>query len=142
MKRAALTVFLALVLLLTAIVPTGATAGNVFAKNSSAIGKIALTFDDGPHPIYTPKILEILEEYGVSATFFVIGKNVENYPDAFRAILDSGCEIGNHTYTHKNMEGMNDREIRDELEQTEAAVAKACERRLSLLRTPDRKSVV
>ncbi|MBQ7383228.1 MAG: polysaccharide deacetylase family protein [Clostridia bacterium] len=137
MKRAALTVFLALVLLLTAIVPTGATAGNVFAKNSSAIGKIALTFDDGPHPIYTPKILEILEEYGVSATFFVIGKNVENYPDAFRAILDSGCEIGNHTYTHKNMEGMNDREIRDELEQTEAAVAKACERRLSLLRPPE-----
>ena len=61
MKRAALTVFLVFGIILSAIAPTNATAGNVFAKNSSATGKIALTFDDGPHPIYTPKILEILE---------------------------------------------------------------------------------
>ena len=137
MKRAALTVFLVFGIILSAIAPTNATAGNVFAKNSSATGKIALTFDDGPHPIYTPKILEILEEYEIDATFFVIGRNVENYPDAFRAILGSGCEIGNHTYTHGNIGGMSESEICRELELTEQAIAKIAPLRPTIFRPPE-----
>lgn len=65
---------------------------------------IALTFDDGPHPRYTPQILEILEEYGITATFFVIGINAVNYPTAMQKLIDSDCEIGNHTYNHHRLD--------------------------------------
>lgn len=67
------------------------------AKN---INKVALTFDDGPHPIFTSKILKILETNNAKATFFVIGKNVEQYPDITKEILKYNCEIGNHSYSH------------------------------------------
>lgn len=65
--------------------------------------KIAITFDDGPNPEYTPKILKILKENHVPATFFVVGENAERYPDIVRECWEANCEIGNHTYTHPNM---------------------------------------
>jgi len=61
---------------------------------------IALTFDDGPHPETTEKVLDILDSYGVKGTFFVIGKNVLAYPDVTKAIIDRGHEIENHSHTH------------------------------------------
>ena len=61
---------------------------------------VALTFDDGPHPDKTPGILEILKEKNVKATFFVIGKNAEKYPDLLRQIDDNGHFIANHSYSH------------------------------------------
>ena len=61
---------------------------------------IFLTFDDGPHEIYTPKILDILDEFGVKATFFVVGKNAERYPQIVKRIHKKGHDIGNHTYSH------------------------------------------
>ena len=109
---------------------------NVFYKNRSAKGKIALTFDDGPHPRLTPQILDILDEYGIVATFFVVGKNVENYPKAFERLLASGCEIGNHTYSHKNLEKLSEDDILLEITDTERAVLNVSDRRLSLLRPP------
>ena len=65
--------------------------------------KIALTFDDGPHPINTPKILDILSTYGIKATFFEIGENVGYYTEVSRRVLEEGHEIGNHTFSHPNM---------------------------------------
>lgn len=62
--------------------------------------KIALTFDDGPHPKYTEQLLDGLKERGVAATFFVTGENAENYPDIIRREQDEGHLIGNHTYSH------------------------------------------
>ena len=62
--------------------------------------RIALTFDDGPHPYQTDKILALLEKYDIKATFFVIGKNAELYPDIVKRELDEGHEIGNHSYSH------------------------------------------
>ena len=59
-----------------------------------------LTFDDGPHPEYTPKILDILDKHKIKAIFFLIGKNVEKYPDLARKIRDNGHPIGNHTNYH------------------------------------------
>ena len=59
--------------------------------------KIALTFDDGPHPKYTEQLLDGLKERGVVATFFVTGENAENYPDIIRREQDEGHLIGNHT---------------------------------------------
>lgn len=62
---------------------------------------VALTFDDGPHYKYTDTILEILDKYGVTATFFIIGVNAEKYPEKVKKCLLMGHEIGNHTYLHK-----------------------------------------
>lgn len=64
---------------------------------------VALTFDDGPHPGYTPQILSILEKYGVRATFFVVGKQAEQYPNLVRQQYEAGHSIGNHTYHHVNL---------------------------------------
>ncbi|UNC92468.1 glycerol-3-phosphate acyltransferase [Candidatus Contubernalis alkaliaceticus] len=64
---------------------------------------IAITFDDGPDPVYTPQILDILKEQDVKATFFMVGKHVEMYPEVARRIVEEGHEIGNHTYSHKNL---------------------------------------
>ncbi len=61
---------------------------------------MALTFDDGPNEPYTSQILDILDEYGIKATFFVVGKNVELYPDVARRIVTDGHVLGNHTYSH------------------------------------------
>jgi peptidoglycan-N-acetylglucosamine deacetylase len=66
-------------------------------------GWIALTFDDGPDPEWTPAILDILKREGVPATFFIIGKNGQASPDLVRRIVNEGHEIGNHTFTHPNL---------------------------------------
>lgn len=62
--------------------------------------KLHLTFDDGPHPESTPKILALLDRLNLSATFFCLGKNVEKYPQLFDNIIKSGHQIGNHGYKH------------------------------------------
>jgi len=61
---------------------------------------VALTFDDGPHPIYTAEILDLLEKYDAKATFFVVGENVEKYSETLLRQYNEGHEIANHTYTH------------------------------------------
>lgn len=63
---------------------------------------IYLTFDDGPHPLATPFVLDELDKYNAKATFFCIGKNVEKHPGIFKRISDSGHAVGNHTHTHLN----------------------------------------
>ncbi|HEU4434167.1 MAG TPA: polysaccharide deacetylase family protein, partial [Pyrinomonadaceae bacterium] len=66
-------------------------------------GLLALTFDDGPDPRWTPAILDILKREQVPATFFIVGKNGEAYPDLLRRIVNEGHELGNHTFTHPNL---------------------------------------
>ncbi len=61
---------------------------------------VYLTFDDGPIPESTPFILDTLKEYGVKATFFMVGENVKRYPELYRRIIDEGHQVGNHTYNH------------------------------------------
>ena len=136
MKKRILTALLALLIAALSILHASGETKNVFRSNRAAHGKVALTFDDGPHPRYTHAILEVLREYGVSATFFVIGVNVENYPEAFCEIVQSGCEIGNHTYSHKNVTAMSKEEIGRELDMTEAAIMKHTDKRPTLFRPP------
>jgi peptidoglycan/xylan/chitin deacetylase (PgdA/CDA1 family) len=62
--------------------------------------ELALTFDDGPDPNYTPRVLEILNQYGVKATFFVVGSKAVRHPDLLREIVSSGHDLGNHSYAH------------------------------------------
>ncbi len=82
--------------------------------------KIALTFDDGPNEPYTSEILKILKDNNVHATFFMVGKNVEMYPDAARAIVAEGHAIGNHTYDHRTL-------LRKTMQQVETEIVKAGE---------------
>jgi peptidoglycan-N-acetylglucosamine deacetylase len=75
----------------------------VIERTGDHPGEIALTFDDGPDPEWTPAILDILKREDVPATFFVIGKNGQAYPDLLRRIVNEGFEVGNHTFTHPNL---------------------------------------
>jgi len=71
-------------------------------KVAAQQNEIFLTFDDGPHPTITPFVLEQLRKYNAKATFFCLGKNVKEYHNVFRQILDEGHRIGNHTHNHVN----------------------------------------
>ena len=64
--------------------------------------ELFLTFDDGPHPLYTVYVLDLLKKYNAKATFFCIGENVKKYPDVYMRILEEGHKVGNHTYNHLN----------------------------------------
>ena len=81
--------------------------------------KIALTFDDGPDATYTPKILDVLKQYNVPATFFVVGANANAHPDILLKTFNQGEEIGNHTFTHPNVTAISDRQFQVELGATE-----------------------
>jgi cellulose synthase/poly-beta-1,6-N-acetylglucosamine synthase-like glycosyltransferase/peptidoglycan/xylan/chitin deacetylase (PgdA/CDA1 family) len=96
---------------------------------------VALTFDDGPDPIWTPKILAILARYRVPATFFTVGAHVASYPGIVRAELRAGDEVGSHTYTHVNLAASGWREP-VELTLTQNALAGAAGIRTNLLRPP------
>lgn len=90
-------------------------------NNNSSIKKnyITITFDDGPNPIHTPKILDLLNKHQAKATFFCIGKQIEKNPDLIKKILKQGHEIGNHSYTHANTFGFfNAYKIIDEVQKT------------------------
>lgn len=87
--------------------------------------KIALTFDDGPNRTSTVQILEILEKYDVKATFFVIGQNVEKYPDIVKAAADQGHEIASHSWSHKNLTKLNNAQLHAEIDQASTAIFNA-----------------
>ncbi len=104
-------------------------------SSSMPPGTVALTFDDGPDPAWTPKILAVLRRYRVRATFFVVGAHAAGYPALVREELAAGDEVGSHTYTHLSLAGAGWRE-RLELTLTQNALAGAAGVRTSLLRPP------
>lgn len=81
-------------------VPTSQVFGKVYYRGNSPEKIMALTFDDGPNEPYTSEILDTLDRYGIKATFFVIGKNVELYPETAKRIMAEGHVLGNHSYSH------------------------------------------
>ncbi|MEY9092338.1 NUDIX hydrolase N-terminal domain-containing protein [Paenibacillus sp. RC84] len=87
--------------------------------------KIYLTFDDGPDPVYTPQILDLLKKYGITCTFFLMGERVREHPHIVKRILDEGHAIGNHTYTHPYMVLLNEKELNEELSRTDEAIRDA-----------------
>ena len=86
------------------------------------IKKIALTFDDGPHPYYTEQILDGLKVRGVHATFFVTGENATLHPELIRRMNEEGHLVGNHTYGHTQLRKDNREEFREELKRTNAVL--------------------
>ena len=97
---------------------------------------VALTFDDGPHPELTPKLLDILRQNGVRATFYVIGRNVTAYPDIARRIVAEGHEIANHSYNHPALTSLGSASLQREIANTTQAIEKATGRRPSNMRPP------
>lgn len=86
--------------------------------NFFEIRRVALTFDDGPHPVYTEKLLDGLKERGVKATFFVTGEHAELHPEIIKRMHNEGHLIGNHTYSHIQLTTSNSEQFKDELIQT------------------------
>lgn len=84
--------------------------------------KIYLSFDDGPHPVVTPFVLDLLKKYNARATFFCIGKNVEAYPEVYRRILAEGHSVGNHTYHHPNGAGTGVEEYLEDVRKAAAVI--------------------
>lgn len=132
---------LASVVLATAsVVTTDAATSqntNIYHRRPNSQKKIALTFDDGPHPKYTREILDILDEYGIKATFFVIGVNADNYPDTLEETVRRGHEIGNHTYTHPHVSYLNTSNLKNELEKCESAIFEHTDYHTKLFRPPE-----
>ncbi len=75
---------------------------NLFIHSEKKGEGVVFTFDDGPHPEFTPQILEILRKYNVKATFFVIGKEAKKHPELLKLIDEEGHVVGNHSYSHSN----------------------------------------
>lgn len=86
---------------------------------------IAITFDDGPHPQNTPRLLDMLRTRNIKATFYVIGNNVELYPQVVRRTVAEGHEIGNHSQTHRLLSKLSDTELRQEMARCRDAVGRA-----------------
>jgi peptidoglycan/xylan/chitin deacetylase (PgdA/CDA1 family)/spore germination protein YaaH len=99
-------------------------------------GEVALTFDDGPDPRFTPQILEVLAREHVPATFFVIGSQAARAPELVRRTFDAGHTIGNHSFTHPNIDAVSDLRLRTELEGTSRLVESIIGRRPLLYRPP------
>lgn len=95
---------------------------NLISYGSREQKNIALTFDDGPHSEYTAEILDLLNEYDIKATFFVLGKLAEQYPDIVKRQVAEGHEIGNHTYSHINVHKSTRRQFEEEFNKTQEII--------------------
>ena len=97
---------------------------------------IAMTFDDGPDPKLTPKLLDLLKAKGIKATFFVVGQNASEYPDVLKRAVAEGHEIANHSWSHPNFAKMSDGAVGNELQKTQDAIMRATGIKPVLLRPP------
>lgn len=100
-------------------------SGITFSRVMVSGNYIALTFDDGPHPQNTPRLLDMLRARNVKATFYVIGRSVDIYPQVVRRTVAEGHEIGNHSYTHRLLSKLGDEELRQEMARCRDAVGRA-----------------
>lgn len=98
--------------------------------------EIALTFDDGPHPEHTPRLLDLLADTGSRGTFFVVGERAEQHPDLIRRIADEGHELGNHTWTHSEPSQTSAARFLEEVAQTRRLLQDLTGRDCRLMRPP------
>ncbi|MFI5555590.1 bifunctional polysaccharide deacetylase/glycosyltransferase family 2 protein [Streptomyces sp. NPDC051738] len=97
---------------------------------------IALTFDDGPNPTWTPQVLAILKKYDIPATFFLVGSMVSRYPSIVADMVEQGNEVGIHTFTHVDLSYQSDARVNREMQQTQLALAGAAGITTTLFRAP------
>ena len=108
----------------------------VYARVDTDDKVIALTFDDGPHPTLTPKILDILDKYDAKATFFVVGSMAKLYPRTIKEVALRGHELGNHTYTHLTESASGCEKLKKEILDTENTVFSLTGKKTFLFRPP------
>ncbi len=97
---------------------------------------IAMTFDDGPHVANTPRLLDMLKQRKIKATFFVVGQCAAEYPDIMKRIIAEGHEIGNHSWSHPQLSAMSDAAVHDQLQKTQDAIVQATGVTPKLMRPP------
>jgi peptidoglycan/xylan/chitin deacetylase (PgdA/CDA1 family) len=130
-----------------AAVVLGGAAHGAFHRNSPLFGRpitrlrapgraVALTFDDGPNPDATPLILDALAERGVKATFFILGRHAERWPDLVKRVADEGHAIGNHGYHHRKLHFKSPSYVRSDLALGTRAIEAASHLHPRLFRAP------
>ncbi|WP_010582896.1 polysaccharide deacetylase family protein [Schlesneria paludicola] len=105
-------------------------------RSTGSKPRIALTFDDGPHPEHTPRLLDLLDRLALRATFFVVGQNAERYPHLLQRMSAAGHEIANHTYTHSEPRQTSAVQFLDEIQQTDRLVEQLTGRTMTTMRPP------
>ncbi len=109
---------------------------SVFLQQDEQIKKVALSFDDGPNPEYTELLLDGLKERGVKASFFVLGSEVEQYPQIVRRASEEGHLIGVHAYKHVNLRQLSDEKALEQVRRTNEAIYQATGQYASYIRPP------
>jgi peptidoglycan/xylan/chitin deacetylase (PgdA/CDA1 family) len=117
--------------------PRSQLYGRTFIGTGAGKRELALTFDDGPNDPYTLQLLEVLSQYNVKATFFLIGKYVDQRPDIVREMVAAGHIVANHTYTHPNLICQSQTQFQEELSRCERTLGDAVgENHAPLFRPP------
>lgn len=118
--------------------PTPAKPKRKISYNSVAVDGpyLAMTFDDGPHPELTPRLLDLLKERGIKATFYVVGKCVDAYPQIMKRMVQEGHEVGHHTYTHPALNKISAAKFQSEMDRTTEAIVKVTGEKPSTIRPP------
>ncbi|MCZ8516159.1 polysaccharide deacetylase family protein [Paenibacillus filicis] len=129
-----------LILIFTCFPLVGAASADPRSKVVSKIDTdqkwIAITFDDGPNPVYTPQILDLLKQYQAKATFFVLGKRVQMYPAIAIREVNEGHEIANHTFDHHFLKNYPAQKLVDEIRQTQEVIFDITEQMPHVFRPP------
>jgi peptidoglycan/xylan/chitin deacetylase (PgdA/CDA1 family) len=116
--------------------PTGQWYGRTFTGLGRGSKQLALTYDDGPNDPHTLRLLDVLARHNVHATFFLIGRYVQQRPDIVRALVNAGHVVGNHTFTHPLLTLKSVSEVREQLSDCHAAIQDAIGNHSNLFRPP------
>ena len=118
------------------IIPSSQVFAPVVNRGPAVSRSVTLTFDDGPAPPFTERVLDILGEHNISATFFLCGKNVERHPEIARRIVREGHIVGNHTYSHPFLFARSRRFMAEEIDRTQEVIRRVTGVRPTLFRPP------
>lgn len=132
---------LGVLLLPVALLAGYAGGGHLWAlgcvrRGAAAFRRVALTFDDGPDPVHTPKVLDVLRDAGIRATFFVVGERAARVPELVRRMVAEGHEIANHTWSHRNLWFCGPRRTDEEISRAHELLAELTGRRPRYFRPP------
>jgi polysaccharide deacetylase family sporulation protein PdaB len=108
----------------------------IVSHGNESLNQVALTFDDGPNRKHTPQILDILRQYNVKGTFFVLGEQVRENPAMLKRIAEEGHEIGNHTFSHPQLKKLSDEKVREQIVSTQEEIRAVLGFAPKLLRPP------
>ena len=111
-------------------------ANTINVRTTPLKGTVALTFDDGPSPKYTPQVLKILKRYGIHATFFVVAGNAKRHPKLVKAILADGNTIANHSMTHPKLTKISAKRLQYEVGGAQKVITKLTGKPTACLRPP------